>query len=40
MKWAMEKSSLESARLEAEKKVKELDEQASHNSNMIEQGGC
>lgn len=29
MKWAMEKSSLESAKLEADKKIKELDEQAS-----------
>ena len=27
VKWAMEKSSLETARVEAEKKVKELDEQ-------------
>lgn len=29
VKWAMEKSSLESAKLEADKKIKELDEQAS-----------
>ena len=37
MKWAMEKSSLEAARFEAEKKVKELDEQVIKNLCMLDQ---
>jgi hypothetical protein len=37
VKWAMEKSSLEAARFEAEKKAKELDEQVIEHSYMLDQ---